>query len=266
VSPYGGYDDVAELADLYDCVPAYISRADASFYLDLCRESPGGEVLELGCGTGRLLIRAAEAGCSITGLDQSSYMLERCRSKVARLPADVQHGVTLLQENIVDFHLGRTYGLIMIPFRPLQHLVTVEEQLLCLSCVREHLAPGGRLAFDVFHVHPPLLAGPVTPEEVEDFPEIALPDGRFLRRAFRFAARHRSVQCNDVEIIYYLRMPGGETRRIVHAFPFRYFYRYEMEHLLARAGLRIAALYGDFDRSPFGDDSAEMVFLAERDS
>jgi SAM-dependent methyltransferase len=264
LSQYGGYDEVEELAALYDCVPSYVSRADVSFYLDLCREAPGA-VLELGCGTGRLLIPAAQAGCSITGLDQSSYMLERCRSKVAQLPVDVQQRVTLVQGNMVDFHLHRTYGLITIPFRPLQHLVTVEEQLRCLSCVREHLAPRGRLAFDVFHVNPTLLAGPVSPEEVEDFPELTLPDGRFLRRAFRFVARRRSEQCNDIEIIYYVRAPGGETRRIVQAFPFRYFCRFELEHLLARAGLRTAALYGDFDRSRFADDSAEMIFVAERE-
>jgi hypothetical protein len=45
----------------------------------------------------------------------------------------------------------------------------------------------------------------------------------------------------------------------------RYYYRFEVEHLLARAGLRVAALHGDYDRSPFGDDSPDMIFVAERD-
>ena len=68
----------------------------------------------------------------------------------------------------------------------------------------------------------------------------------------------------NIEIVYYVRAPGGETGRIVQAFPFRYFCRFELEHLLARAGFRVAGLYGNFDRSPFTDESPEMIFVAER--
>jgi len=46
--------------------------------------------------------------------------------------------------------------------------------------------------------------------------------------------------------------------------PFRYFYRYEVEHLLSRCGFRVAELFGNFDKSPFSDDSPEMIFVAER--
>ncbi|MEE8414544.1 MAG: hypothetical protein V3R96_08325, partial [Dehalococcoidales bacterium] len=58
--------------------------------------------------------------------------------------------------------------------------------------------------------------------------------------------------------------PDAKTERLVHAFPFRYFYRYEMEHLLELCGFKVVDLYGDFERSEFTVDSPEMIFVAEK--
>jgi SAM-dependent methyltransferase len=263
MSRYGGYEDLPELPELYDSVPLYASRRDVGFYVDLCRGA-SGEVLELGCGTGRVLIPAAESGCVITGLDQSALMLERCRAKLQMLPREVHKRVTLVQSDMTNFQLRRTFTLVIVPFRPLQHLVTVDEQISFLRCVSEHLKPEGQLVFDVFHADPQKVAGPVSPEEIEDTPELRLADGRFLRRTFRLLAKRRSEQCNDVELVYYVRHPNGETRRSVQTFPMRYFFRYEIEHLLARTGFQVTALYGDFDRSAFTDGSPEMIVTAKK--
>jgi hypothetical protein len=48
------------------------------------------------------------------------------------------------------------------------------------------------------------------------------------------------------------------------AFTVRYFFRYEVEHLLARCGFRVVEVFGDFDRSPLADASPEMIFVAEK--
>ena len=162
------------------------------------------------------------------------------------------------------FSLGRTFALAIVPFRPLQHLLTVDEQLGFLHCVWEHLEPGGKLAFDVFHADPEKIAGPVSLDEIEDTPELPLGGGRSVRRTFRILAKRRSELYNDAQIIYYVREAAGETRRIVQTFPMRYFYRYELEHLLARAGFEITELYGDFDRSAFQDDSPEIIIAAKK--
>jgi SAM-dependent methyltransferase len=257
------YDAQAEIAELYDHVPLYKNRRDAAFYVDLCRAAKG-EVLELGCGTGRILIRAAQAGCTITGLDQSGFMLERCRSKMRSLASEVHRRVTLVEADMTNFSLGHTFALATVPFRPLQHLVSVEEQLGLLDCVRRHLMPGGKLALDVFHPDLKRLASPATPEEIEDTAEHTLADGRRLRRTFRLTAKRIAGQINDAELIYYLQDQSGSTTRIVHAFPLRYFFRFELEHLLARAGFEIAEFFGDFDRSPFTDSSPEMIVIAAR--
>ena len=86
---YGGYEDQPFVAEFYDYNPAYAARPDLDSYLSLARAAPG-PVLGLGCGTGRVLIPTAAAGCRIVGLDLSEYMLARCREKLAAQPGEVR--------------------------------------------------------------------------------------------------------------------------------------------------------------------------------
>jgi SAM-dependent methyltransferase len=252
-----GYDHHPKLPELYDQLPLYNSRRDVGFYVDLCRQA--GEALELGCGTGRVLIPAAQAGCVITGLDNSKQMLARCRAKVEALPGEVRERITLFKAGITGFQLARSFKLVITPFRPVQHLTTVNEQLAFFRSVHRHLEPGGQFVFDVFNPNLGLLAAPVNPDEIEDTPEFTLPDGRRLRRTFRITRKRYAEQCTDCELIYYL-----DGLPIVHSFALRYFFRFELEHLLARSGFEVTDLYGTFDRSAFGDDSPDMIFIAAR--
>ena len=93
---------------------------------------------------------------------------------------------------------------------------------------------------------------------------VTLPDGRRVKLTERTAAFHRAEQSNDVELIYNITHPDGHTERLVMAFTVRYFFRYEVEHLLARCGFHVVGLYGDFGGSPLRDDSPEMIFVAEK--
>jgi SAM-dependent methyltransferase len=258
----GGYVD-DRLAWLYDQVPSYVSREDVEFFVGEA-VACGGPVLEMGCGTGRVLLPIARAGIEITGLDLSEAMLGRLRSKLAAEPEEVQRRVRLVHGDMCGFDLGRRFALITIPFRPFQHLITVEEQMACLGCARRHLAEGGRLVFDVFNPDLGKLADPARLAEAEDFAGAKLSDGRTARRTHRFAATHRAEQYNDIEMVYYLTDAEGRTERVVHGFPFRTVFRYEMEHLLARCGFRVAQFFGNFDRSPFTDASPQMIFVAEK--
>ncbi len=76
---------------------------------------------------------------------------------------------------------------------------------------------------------------------------------------------HRSLQCNDCEVTYEIVEGDGSVRRITETFPMRFIFRYELEHLLARSGFRVVALYGDYDGSAFVDESPAMIVVAERD-
>lgn len=256
------YDAITSIAEFYDATLVYQERKDVEFYVVEARAS-GGPVLELGCGTGRVLLPTARAGIKITGLDTSANMLARCRAKLEAEPEAVRARARLEQGDLVSFELGRQFALITMPFRPFQHLLTAEQQLGCLHSVRRHLAPRGRLIFDVFHVDPSSVYDKAWMEEKEDAPATRLADGRIVRRTVRIAAFHRAAQINDVAFCWYVTHPNGRREEIHWRVGLRYSYRYELEHLLARAGLQVAALYGDVNRAPYGDDSPDMIFVAQ---
>src|SRR5882757_2033093 len=140
------------IADYYDESAVMRGRVqDVSFYREAAREF-GDPVLELGCGTGRITMALAEAGKRITGLDLSERMLERAVKKRASLRVEARERLHLMQGDMARFDLGEKFRLIIIPFRPLQHLLEVKQQTDCLECVSKHLAPGGRLVLDVFQM------------------------------------------------------------------------------------------------------------------
>jgi len=250
------------IADYYDESPVVRGlKQVVAFYRQAARVF-GDPILELGCGTGRITMALAEEGKRITGLDLSGRMLERAAKKRAALFTEERERVHLVQADMARFDLGEKFRLVIIPFQPFQHLLEVQEQLNCLECVRKHLALGGRLILDVFQTDAERMHDPVHMRETL-VTEYKTTDGRQVRISERVAAFHRAEQINDVEMIYSVVHPGGRQERLVFAWPLRYFFRYEVEHLLARCGFRIAAEYGDFDRTPIHDESPEMIFVAE---
>lgn len=258
------HDEYSAIADLYDSVPLYKERLDIAFYVEAARES-GGPVLELGCGTGRVLVPTARAGIDITGLDSSSGMLDVCRTRLAHENETTRRHATLVEDNLTTFELGKTFALITIPFRPFQHLLTVNDQIAALERVHRHLSPNGRFIFDLFNPSIDALATLPAPEEKDDGPAFTTPDGRRVQRKSRILKADRFAQVNDIELIYYVTHPGGRAERLVHAFQMRYVFRFEMEHLLARCGFRVERLYGGFDRSEYGATyPGELIFVASR--
>jgi SAM-dependent methyltransferase len=250
------------IADYYDESPVVKGRLqDVAFYREAAREF-GDPVLELGCGTGRITMALAEAGKRIIGLDLSERMLERAAKKRAALSTEARERVHLVQGDMAGFDLGEKFRLAIIPFRPLQHLLEVRQQMDCLECVRKHLAPGGRLILDVFQTDAERMHDPVHMREML-VTEYNTADGRRVKITERVAAFHRAEQINNVEMIFSVVHPGGRQERMVFAWPLRYFFRYEVEHLLARCGFQVAAEYGNFDRTPIVDHSPEMIFVAE---
>ena len=164
-----------------------------------------------------------------------------------------------------DFSLPRSYRLVTVPFLTFMHLLTVEEQLACLACAHRHLEPGGRLALDVFNPDLRALTDSRMGQEGPEEPPFVLDDGRSVTRRFRDASVDLHRQVLDCEIIYAVTHPDGRRERLVHAFPYRYFFRYELEHLLARAGFTVEAVYGDFDGSPVGATyPGELIVVARK--
>jgi SAM-dependent methyltransferase len=225
---------------------------DVGFYRELAREA-GGAVLELGCGTGRVLLSVAREGIACTGLDSSQEMLEELRLK------NPPENLRLVLGSMQDFDLGsERFALIFSAFRSFQHLLMVEDQLACLRAVRRHLAPGGLFAFDVFA---PKLERVALLEEPE-FEEARWKEGEIEIVRFTTVRRDPATQVSEVTFRYERRRPGSPTESHAVRTRMRHFFRFEIEHLLARSGFTEIQVFGGFDRRPFDYFSGETVVLA----
>jgi SAM-dependent methyltransferase len=259
-----GYDDLPFVAEFYDFVVPYRERGDVNFFVDAAREC-GGPVLEIGCGTGRVLIPTAKAGIAIHGLDSSPAMLAVCREKLARESAETQARASLTEGDMRQFDLGREFRLVTIPFRPFQHLMTVEEQLACLASVHRHLAPGGKLILDLFNPAFPHMVDEKFFEDLNREPPFSMPDGRKVLRRHHVLAKDFFKQTQEVELIHRVTYPDGREERLVQRFTMRYLFRFEAEHLLARSGFEVENVYADFEKSSYGSKyPGDLVFVARK--
>jgi SAM-dependent methyltransferase len=264
MSGAGGYESYDFVAEFYDAVPGYRDRPDVRFYVEEAVAAKG-PVLEVACGTGRLLIPLASRGVPITGIDLSLHMLKVCRERLAQESPETRACAKIQQADMRDFDLHAVYDLVTLPFRPFQHLETVEEQISCLAAAHRHLSARGRLILDLFNPSLPAIAADNVGREIGPEPEFTMPDGRKVVRWHRFVAKDFFNQINHVEMIYYVTHPDGRRERLVHAFPMRYLFRFEAEHLLARCGFRLLQVYADFERHPYGSSyPGDLILVAEK--
>ena len=255
--------ETAEFAEVYDAI--YAGREDARFWRTMAVAAAGRPILELGCGTGRALLPVARDGHEVTGIDLSERMLDVCRAKLLREPQAVRDRVRLLAADMTSFELGRRFAAITVPFAGFQHLLTVEQQLACLERCREHLLPRSTLVLDLPNPDPAPLStvreepavGEATAEVVE------WTAGRQIRWWATVTESRRAEQVYAFAVVYEVIGADGAVRRLEETLLLRYVFRYELEHLLVRAGFRVVDFYGDYDCSPYGDESPAMIAVAE---
>lgn len=249
------YDETYQraIARSYDAEYAVVRdpSGDRAFYAELARET-GGPVLELACGTGRVLLPIAREGIPCVGLDHSPAMLDVLRSK------DPPPNLELVEAPMTDFDLGAgRFRLIYAAFRGFQHLLGVDEQLATLACVRRHLAPGGVLAFDVFAADPARIAIAEVPEQEE----VRAQEGDEEVRRFSTIRNDLAAQVMRVRFRHERWRAGVKLSDEATEIEMRWFWRFELEHLLARAGFALEAMYGGFDRRPY-DAKKETIVVA----
>jgi SAM-dependent methyltransferase len=244
------YDDPG----LYDRVSAPPAES-VEFYVELARASRG-DVLELACGTGRVTIPIAQAlaaqpGRSVMGLDLAPAMLEAAREKAAHA------GVApdFVSGDMRHFALGRRFGLIFVAFNSLLHLTTNEALAECFACVREHLAPDGAFAFDVFNPSVQMLAR----SPAERMTVARIPDDELGEIHVEATMDYDSAtQVNRSS--FHFSAPGRPDYMTV-PIHLRSLFPLELPLLLAANGFRIETRYGDFGREPFTSTSARQVCI-----
>jgi ubiquinone/menaquinone biosynthesis C-methylase UbiE len=220
-----------------------------------------GPLLELGCGTGRVLVPLAREGHRITGLDASGSMLATAQAKVEA--TGVEERVTLIQGDMRHFDLPNHYALAIFPINTFMHCYDINEQLSCLRCVHSHLQSGGRLVIDVYHPDLQSLLeadGRVVSQDPVFDPETGNTVHRFYTRRLDLA-----TQTQYVTFIIDVSDSEGVMQRTTFPFRMRYVYRYEMELLLRMTGFSLEDVYGSYDLEPFDSESERMIFVSRAD-
>lgn len=249
-------------ADLYDSYSTGLD-GDEAFYVEEAKKADG-PVLEIACGTGRIMIPIAESGVSIVGLDRAPAMLEVARRKIAALPDETRRRMQIVEGDMRTFSLERRFPLAIIPYRAFLHLMTADDQRRALTRIREHLTDGGRLVFNVFDPSIELIAAYMRPPRgtlnhlgsfthPETGRRVMVSDTRRYDPLEQTLEEHRFFEEVDEE--------GRVLSKTTTPLYLRYVYRFEMQHLLERCGYEVEALYGDFGRGPFRH-GREQVWVA----
>lgn len=226
---------------------------DIPFWLELARRQ-GSPVLELGCGTGRVLLPLAQAGLSVVGLDNDPEMLAVLRQQ---LTAETWQKVSLLQADLAHYCLALRFALILLPCNTFSTL-PADQRLEALGLVRRHLLPGGRFAVSL--PNPDLLARlprqseadleEVFPHPVDGEPVQVSSGWRRDRERFSLTWHYDHllgdgrVERTSAEVQHFL-VPAKVYEEELH-----------------QQGLQVVERFGDYDRSVYGKDSPYLILIA----
>ena len=250
-------DPYAEIAELYDLEHGEYGE-DLDLYLNLATMI-GDPILEVGCGSGRILVPLAQDGHRVTGTDRSRAMLARAERAIT---ANGLSALVLLSESdMTDASRapGGPFGLAVVALNGLLHLETVGIQRRALAALHDALDPRGQLVIDVLSPTPEALRG------LEGFHH----EGTWTRddgvRVDKFSSRriHPATQTIATELWYDLVEPGGALRRVSTSYRMRYIHPAELTMMLELAGFVEWQMYGSYDLDPFDDSAERLIVTAE---
>jgi 2-polyprenyl-3-methyl-5-hydroxy-6-metoxy-1,4-benzoquinol methylase len=243
----------------YDQSFGISGESEINWYLKRARKI-GGPVLDLACGTGRIAILLAREGFEVHAIDQSEGMLDVFRRKLEQEPDEIKRRIDITQAPMSNFRLDRKFKTV-ICVDAFFHNLTVKDQMDCLRCVREHLAPEGRFLFNLpnptcdFILASQESQGKKFSErgryELEDGSRLAVEQAAAGDLAAQTTTTTLRITRYDGE--------GNEIEKGESSWTARYLFRYEAEHLLYRCGFEIEEMVGDYHDGPV-TEKGQLVF------
>ncbi|HSF80738.1 MAG TPA: class I SAM-dependent methyltransferase [Anaerolineales bacterium] len=252
------------IAQLYDAsVPDWPGEID--FYLGLAEplKASRGSLLEVACGTGRVALHLAQAGLRVVGIDRSLEMLQ-----IARRKSNGMANVHWILADMRAIGLSMQFELVVIPGHSFQFMLTPADQLACLEGLKRLLKPDGTLVIHLDHQDFSWLGALQTGKggEFEPAGEVTDPHTGNQVRISRAWWFQPATQIASALTAWEELNPHGQVLDRWERGPLHLHcaFRHEMEHLLARAGFQVEAVYGDFSGNELNDESSEMIWLAKK--
>ena len=230
-------------------------KEDIPFWLELASEQ-GDPILELGCGTGRVIVSLAQAGYRTFGLDREAGMLAFLRENHS---PDILSEVHVFVADLAAFHLGRQFPLILLPCNTLSTL-SVKTRKETLALISQHLSLGGLFAASL--PNPDQLASLPTYGETEVEETINHP---LSGNPLQISSEWEKTSKNFLLRWHYDHLyPDGQVERLT----------IETRHDLApvemylaeirAAGMIPSVLFGDYDRSVYKSTSPHLIIICKK--
>jgi len=248
-----------QIAAYYDLEHRFFTD-DIDLYLQFV-EAAGEPVLELGCGTGRILRGIAEGGFAVTGVDSSRPMLEHARLVLA--DAGLADAVTLIEGDFAQAALvpSETFGVALIGLDSLLHATTQEEQLAVLRGAWHALDPRGQLIVDVLHPTPARLMAMDGGLAFSGSWEML--DGSRMDKLVSQTIEPSDQRIHS-EIWYEVTSSDGTVKRTRTGFSQRWIGSGELLLMLQLAGFQDWRVYGSYDLDPLEAFSDRLIVAAEK--
>ena len=248
--------DYDEIAPFYDVEHAHFSE-DLDMYQSYA-ELSGGSILELACGSGRVLLPLARAGYSVTGVDTSAKMLDLARQYAQE--EGVASRCTFVQQDMCALNLGRKFRLAFVALGSFAHLVTRTAQQQALASIRAQLGTGATFILDISNADA---------RYMEDLGGHVLHQGSWRQddgtMLTHFVSPATATDRHLLELTHFYDQhhQGGSVQRTIITTSLYLFERSEMELLLEQAGFVVKEVFGDYDLSAYQLETPRMIFLAE---
>lgn len=231
-------------ADVYDDWYGEVSDVDATVSTMVELAGPGGSVLELGAGTGRLAVPLAEAGLRVTGIDASAAMLDQLHRRDPAGRVAVHHG-----DMVADLPPG-PFDAVLVAYNTIFNLPDERSQRTCFAAVAQRLGDGGCFVVEAFVPDTRPWAG-------SDVSVRSMSVDRVVLSLSRHDPEHQRAEGQFVELV-----DGGTVR--LRPWSIRWTTVEQLDEYAGAAGLRVRARWADMARTPFDDDSTGHVTVYER--
>jgi len=251
--------------DMYELIAPYYDlehagyQEDVELYLNYAAAS-GSPVLEIGCGTGRLLLPLAQQGREIVGVDSSPAMLARARARLEA--AGLLKRVELVEADARTLRLNRQFRLAFVALNSFAHFVTRADQRAALESIHRHLLPGGTLILDL----PNADLRRYQQAEGQLFLQGVWTDERQHERVSHLIAAASDPEARALQLTHFydVHAQGGPLRRIVVQNALALLSPGEAELLVESCGFQISHLFGDYELNPGDENSPRLIVVATR--